>query len=202
MTGCGDSCLSNQSLYFLRIPGLDALLRPNSHSGYVLGCGAQFRYGLTVCTIQIFFSFTEIIKLLQEAVEQRRERKYLAELLILCFLTLRNEYLSPASDLHSVPGVLFECMITVLHTISGPAKDFHLGLDSHKSTSCSDGEATEKNTQNGSKKCVCSPPSIILDKPCACILPSRYNCNYIWCLTLHVKHRNQRFSFFDPFISA
>lgn len=67
---------------------------------------------------------------------------------------------SPAWDLHGVPGVLFECSSTPLHTISGPVRDFHLRPKSHSySTSCSDRKVTEKNTQkeaNGELKCVYS----------------------------------------------
>ena len=63
-------------------------------------------------------------------------------------------------DLHEVPGVLFECGITPLHTISGSAQDFHLQLQLHYVYILLRQESDwKKNTQKDAsreKKCVYS----------------------------------------------
>lgn len=85
---------------------------------------------------------------------------------------------SLASDLHGVPGGLFECRITPLHTISRPTRDFHLTPQSCSySTSYSDWKVTQKTTRkhaNREKKCVYSARHVILDKHRACVLPCSY----------------------------
>lgn len=127
LAGCGDGWLSNQSLFhsLLLIP-VSQLDSMHCKGRAATLCGQNILWSSRQQFVQFWF-FTEIIKrVLPPAKQQDSSRasnrmKYLISWL-LTSLHLLSSRLSGmnsclASDLHGVPGVIFECRITPSHDL-------------------------------------------------------------------------------------